>query len=67
MGREGLRGTIAEIIYLGGTVRIGVTAGDALLWVDLRDDEADGLAAGQAVLLLWKPSAATVWAGTGNG
>ena len=60
-GGEGLRGTIAEIIYLGGSVRVGVAAGDALIWVDLRDDEAEGLASGAPVVLTWKPSAATVW------
>jgi len=60
---EGLRGTIAEVIYLGGSVRAGVTAGDALAWVELRDDEADGLAPGDPVVLTWKPSAATVWTG----
>ncbi len=59
---QGLRGAIAEVIYLGGSVRVGVTAGDALLWVELRDDEAEGLAPGDPVVLTWKPSAATVWA-----
>ncbi len=61
----GLRGTIGEVIYLGGSVRIAVSAGDGLLWVDLRDDEAEGLSAGMPVLLTWKPTAATVWAGEG--
>jgi spermidine/putrescine ABC transporter ATP-binding subunit len=58
---EGFRGTIAEVIYLGGSVRAGVVAGDALVWVELRDDEAEGLAAGQPVVLTWKPAAATIW------
>jgi ABC-type Fe3+/spermidine/putrescine transport system ATPase subunit len=59
---EGLRGTIGEVIYLGGSVRVGVGVGDGLVWVDLRDDEAEALAPGDAVVLTWKPSAATVWA-----
>jgi ABC-type Fe3+/spermidine/putrescine transport system ATPase subunit len=62
-GGDGLRGTIGEVIYLGGSVRVGVSAGGGLIWVDLRDDEAEGLAPGMPVVLTWKPSAATVWAG----
>jgi ABC-type Fe3+/spermidine/putrescine transport system ATPase subunit len=60
---QGLRGTIAEVIYLGGSVRAGVAVGDALVWVELRDDEAEGLAPGEPVAMTWKPSAATVWPG----
>ena len=60
---QGLRGTIAEVIYLGGSVRAGVAGGDALVWVELRDDEAEGLVPGEPVVMTWKPSAATVWPG----
>jgi ABC-type Fe3+/spermidine/putrescine transport system ATPase subunit len=66
VGGDGLRGAIAEVIYLGGSVRAGVAAGNALIWVDLRDDEAEGLVPGESVVLTWKPSAATVWADTGT-
>jgi spermidine/putrescine transport system ATP-binding protein len=60
----GVRGRIAEIIYLGSSVRVGaLVAGDALLWADLRDDEAAGLIVGADVWLAWQASAATVWAG----
>lgn len=60
---QGLRGTIAEVIYLGGSVRAGVAGGDALVWVELRDDKAEGLVPGEPVVMTWKPSAATVWPG----
>jgi spermidine/putrescine ABC transporter ATP-binding subunit len=60
---DGLRGKIAEIIYLGSSVRVGTAVGDALVWADLRDDEAAGLAPGDDVTLAWQRSAATVWAG----
>lgn len=62
----GMAGTVAEVIYLGGSVRVGIQAGEAIVWVDLRDEEAEGVGAGQMVPLSWKPSAATVWAGEAN-
>jgi ABC-type Fe3+/spermidine/putrescine transport system ATPase subunit len=62
----GVTGTVAEVIYLGGSVRVGVQAGEAIVWVDLRDEDAEGVGAGQMVTLSWKPSAATVWAGEAN-
>jgi spermidine/putrescine transport system ATP-binding protein len=58
----GVLGRVKEIIYLGSRVRIGIsTVGDAVLWADLRDDEAEGLTVGTAVMLAWSPSAASVW------
>jgi spermidine/putrescine transport system ATP-binding protein len=60
---EGLRGKISEIIYLGSSVRVGTSVADVLVWADLRDDEAAGLAPGDDVMLAWQRSAATVWAG----
>ncbi|MCR4283207.1 MAG: TOBE domain-containing protein [Bauldia sp.] len=60
----GISGPISEIIYLGSSIRIGcLTAGDVLLWADLRDEEAAGLAVGTDVRLTWAPTAATAWAG----
>ena len=59
---SGVPGRVQEIVYLGSRVRIGVsTLGDAVLWADLRDDEAEGLIVGTAVSLAWAPSAASVW------
>jgi spermidine/putrescine ABC transporter ATP-binding subunit len=60
----GMTGTVAEVIYLGGSVRVGVQTGEAIVWVDLRDEDAEGVGTGQPVTLSWKPSAATVWAGS---
>ncbi len=59
----GLRGQIAEIVYLGSRVRIGAaTADGSVVWADLRDAETAGLATGTAVTLSWSASAATAWA-----
>ena len=63
----GLSGTVAEIVYLGSSVRVAVaSAGDLVIWADLRDEEAGGLEIGVAVRATWKPSAATIWAGEGK-
>ena len=63
----GLRGRIAETIYLGNSVRIGSTiTGNGLLWSDLRDEETQGLAIGAAVRLSWPASAAMIWASDGK-
>ena len=59
---RGLSAEIAEIVYLGSRIRIGaVTPNGAMVWADLRDDEAEGLKAGAPVILSWAQSAAGVW------
>ncbi|HZT33410.1 MAG TPA: ABC transporter ATP-binding protein [Bryobacteraceae bacterium] len=60
---QGMLGHIGEVVYLGSRIRIGaVTRNGAVVWADLRDDEAEGLKAGTPVVLSWAPSAASVWA-----
>jgi spermidine/putrescine ABC transporter ATP-binding subunit len=60
----GLAATVRDVVYLGASLRLGaVTAGGDLIWADLRDEEAAGLAPGAAVALVWAPSAALVWQG----
>jgi spermidine/putrescine ABC transporter ATP-binding subunit len=60
----GLAATVRDIVYLGSTLRVGAaTAGGDLVWADLRDEEAAGLAPGTAVTLAWAPSAALLWQG----
>jgi spermidine/putrescine ABC transporter ATP-binding subunit len=60
-GAAGLAGTVAEIVYLGSSVRVGVRlASDQLVWADLRDEEAEGLDAGAAVSLSWAETAAAI-------
>jgi spermidine/putrescine ABC transporter ATP-binding subunit len=60
---EGLAGVIAEIVYLGSAVRVGSRIGDSVVWAELRDAEAAGLAVGMAVRLGWPSGAATIWRG----
>ncbi len=53
---------IAEIIYMGSSVRIGAAVcDDTMLWAELREDEAAGLEVGSDVELTWVPTEATVW------
>ena len=55
-------GRLTEIVYLGSKIRIGAVISDgALVWADLRDEEAEGLTVGMPVDLSWPPSAASVW------
>jgi spermidine/putrescine ABC transporter ATP-binding subunit len=57
----GAAGAVAEIVYLGSSVRVGTRIGDgSLIWADLRDEEAEGLSAGDRVTLAWAESAATI-------
>jgi hypothetical protein len=66
-GSTGLSGTVAEIVYLGSSVRVAVAGGDDLvIWAELRDEEASGLEVGVPVRATWKPAAATIWAGEGT-
>jgi ABC-type Fe3+/spermidine/putrescine transport system ATPase subunit len=59
---DGLSATVREIIYLGSSSRVGsAIAGGQIIWADLRDDEADGLAPGAEVSLSWAGGAAIVW------
>jgi spermidine/putrescine ABC transporter ATP-binding subunit len=66
-GWTGLSGAVAEIVYLGSSVRVAVgCAGDLAIWAELRDEEASGLDVGAPVRAIWKPAAATIWAGEGT-
>ncbi|MBN8997375.1 MAG: ABC transporter ATP-binding protein [Rhizobiales bacterium] len=57
----GIDAKVAEIIYLGSSIRIGAAInGDAIVWADLRDEEAEGLTPGMDVRLAWPPTA-IVW------
>ncbi len=59
---DGMRGEVAEVVYLGNRIRIEVVTGDqVVIWADLRDEEAAGLDVGMPVILSWAPSAAQVW------
>ena len=60
----GLPATVREVIYLGSSIRVGsaITTGQ-IVWADLRDEEAGGLAPGAPVSLSWAPGAAMVWEG----
>jgi spermidine/putrescine ABC transporter ATP-binding subunit len=65
-GSTGLSGTVAEIVYLGSSVRVAVASGELVIWSELRDEEASGLEVGAPVRAVWKPAAATIWAGEGT-
>ncbi|MFN0167357.1 MAG: ABC transporter ATP-binding protein [Bryobacteraceae bacterium] len=59
---NGIRGEVAEVVYLGNRIRIEAVTGDhVVIWADLRDEEAAGLDVGMPVILSWAPSAAQVW------
>jgi ABC-type Fe3+/spermidine/putrescine transport system ATPase subunit len=61
---DALRATVREIVYLGSRVRVEAEAeGGTVLWADLRDEEAHGLAEGTEVALTWSPGAARVLPG----
>jgi ABC-type Fe3+/spermidine/putrescine transport system ATPase subunit len=56
-----LRGTIRESVYLGSSVRVAVILDEInLVWAELREDEAAGLAIGEAVAVTWPENAALV-------
>lgn len=60
----GVRGQVREIVYLGSRVRVEVATADGVLaWVDLREDEAEGVETDDWVTMRWSVGAATVWAG----
>jgi len=57
-----ITGKVAEIVYLGRWVRVGVKVCDGVVvWADLRGEEALGLEPGRPVALEWDPSAASLW------
>jgi spermidine/putrescine ABC transporter ATP-binding subunit len=59
-GRQ-VAATIAEIVYQGSSIRLrAVVADGPSVWVECRDDEAEGIAPGDAVNLTWADSAATL-------
>ncbi len=63
---EGVRGQVREIVYLGSRVRVEAATPDGVVaWVDLREDEAEGIETDDWVILRWPARAATVWAGRG--
>ena len=60
-GDRRIAGTIAEIVYQGSSIRLRVVvAGSVSVWVDCRDDEAEGLAMGDHVTLSWAAGAANL-------
>ena len=64
----GLPATVREVIYLGSSIRVGsAIASGQVVWADLRDEEADGLAPGTPVSLSWTPGAAMIWEGGSDG
>ena len=65
-GSTGLAGTVAEVVYLGSSVRVAVASGELVIWAELRDEEASGLEVGAPVRASWRPAAATIWAGEGT-
>lgn len=57
----GIEAKVAEVIYLGSSIRVGAAIeGGSIVWADLRDEEAEGLVPGMDVRLAW-PSTAIVW------
>jgi spermidine/putrescine ABC transporter ATP-binding subunit len=59
---EALSATVREVVYLGANVRVGMEiAGGHIVWADLRDAEAAGLAVGSEVALSWAPESAIIW------
>ena len=57
---------VVEIVYLGNSVRVAsVTSAGTIVWAELRDAEARGLAIGAEVKLSWPPAEAIVWTGSG--
>ncbi|MBL8582762.1 MAG: ABC transporter ATP-binding protein [Rhizobiaceae bacterium] len=60
-GAAGLAATVAEIVYLGSSVRVGARLGGGqLIWADLRDEETEGLDIGTLVALSWNEAAAAL-------
>ena len=58
-----LTGVVSQVVYLGNRLRVGVDIGEeAVVWADLRDEEAVDLTEGVRVALSWRPSATSVWA-----
>jgi spermidine/putrescine ABC transporter ATP-binding subunit len=56
-----LRGTIRESVYLGSSVRVAVSLDESsLIWAELREEEAAGLAVGDSVAVSWAENAALV-------
>ena len=60
-GSPAIPGVVRESIYLGPRVRVAIGLGDAdLVWAELREDEAAGLAPGNQVAVAWPQNAALV-------
>lgn len=56
-----LRGTVRESVYLGSSVRVAVNLDEtSLIWAELREAEAAGLAIGETVAVTWPENAALV-------
>ncbi len=61
---RGFVASVTDIVYLGSSVRVGAALADGtILWADLRDEEAEGLAVGMRVVLAWSPAAVTLLTG----
>lgn len=60
-GGQQLAGKVAEIVYQGNSIRLGVAVDPGQsVWVECRDDEAGHLATGDSVTLSWAGEAATL-------
>jgi spermidine/putrescine transport system ATP-binding protein len=61
---RGVEGRLSELIYLGSSIRVAATLADGtIIWADLRDEEAEGLAVGDLVKLTWAATAPTLLLG----
>ena len=57
----GASGTVSEIIYQGNTIRVGIRLkGNTHFWAEGRDEEFDGIAAGDPVSIGWNEDAAII-------
>ncbi len=68
-GREvgDVTGVITQVVYLGNRLRVGIDIGaEAVVWSDLRDEEAVDLTDGVHVVLSWHPTATSIWAREGD-
>jgi len=56
-----IQGTVKESVYLGASVRVAINLdATTLIWAELREAEAAGLAVGDTVAVTWSENAALV-------
>jgi putative spermidine/putrescine transport system ATP-binding protein len=60
LDRDGLRGKVAEVIYLGETTRVGVETHEGVLMARLAGRRGGDLVPGEAVTVSWPRAAARV-------